>query len=118
MFRQHQLAFIRECIKDLEKMRKDLSLRQKYVRLQTDMSGEVQKSVPGAQCSNGSGQKASLPSKHLSQCGYHSLFSKAVECNMRGKREFPGRDRGRIRVLGDMLKTISCSERPNCFEGA
>lgn len=80
------------------------------------MSGEVPKSVPVAQYSNGPGQSASLPSKHMSQYGYHSMFSKPVECNMRGKREFPGRDRGRIRVLGDMLKTISCSDRPNCFE--
>lgn len=56
-----------------------------------------------AQCSTWPGQSVSLLSEHLSQCGFHLVFSKCVG-NMRDKCEFLGRDRGKIRILSDILK--------------
>lgn len=52
VFRLHQLAFISDTFKDLEKMRTDLTLKQKCLGHQTDTLEEVQKSIPVAQCSN------------------------------------------------------------------
>lgn len=85
-------------------MRTDLSLEQKYIRRQKDTLGEVQKSILVAQHSSWPVQSASLSSEHIIQGGHHLVFSKPEGCNLRGKHEFPGRNRSRIRILGDMLK--------------
>ena len=85
-------------------MRTDLSLEQKYIMRQRDTLGEIQKSVLVAQHSNWPAQSASFSSECMIQGGHHLVFSKPEGCNLRGKHEFPGRNRSRIQILGDMLK--------------
>lgn len=84
-------------------MRTDLCLGLKHIKHQTDTLGEVGKSVPVAQCSSWPSQSASLLSEHLRQCGFHLVFSKCVG-NMKGHCEVLGRERGKIRILNDMLE--------------
>ena len=85
-------------------MRTDLSLEQKDIECQRNTLGEAQNSVLVAQHSNWPAQSTSPSSGCMIQSGHHLVFSKPEGCTLRGKHEFPGRSRSRIRILGDMLK--------------
>lgn len=77
-------------------MRTDLSLEQKYIKCQRDTLGE------GSVSTCGSAFKLACPEckpflRGMIQSGHHLVFSKPEGCNLRGKHEFPGRNRSRIR---------------------